>query len=112
MKEKLNWGTAVQDLPVWNRAYFNEIAKKEGLIIIAGIVHNVKNFIKEHPGGAALIKASLGKDATKAFNGAVYQHSNAGHNLLATMRVAVIKDSDVEQNTFALQEEMIAKKVV
>lgn len=112
MKEKLNWGTDVQDLPVWDREYFNEIAKKEGLLIIAGIVHNVKNFIKEHPGGAALVKASLGKDATKAFNGAVYQHSNAAHNLLATMRVAVIKDSAVELNTFDLQEEMMAKKAI
>lgn len=112
MKAKLSWGASIQELPVWERAYFNEIAKNEGLLIIAGIVHNVKSFMKEHPGGAALIKASLGKDATKAFNGAVYQHSNAAHNLLASMRVAVIKDSVVESNTFDLQEEMMAKKAV
>nr|QDH43437.1 stearoyl-CoA 9-desaturase 1 [Metschnikowia australis] len=110
MKEKLNWGAAVQTLPVWDRAYFNEIAKKEGLIIISGIVHNVKNFIKEHPGGQALVRASLGKDATKAFNGHVYAHSNAAHNLLATMRVAVIKDTEVNGDTFDLQEMMMSKK--
>ncbi|GEQ71616.1 hypothetical protein JCM33374_g5301 [Metschnikowia sp. JCM 33374] len=110
MKEKLNWGAAVQSLPVWDRAYFNEIAKKEGLMIISGIVHNVKNFIKEHPGGQALVRASLGKDATKAFNGHVYAHSNAAHNLLATMRVAVIKDTEVNGNTFDLQEVMMSKK--
>ncbi|KAM9916731.1 hypothetical protein OXX59_009794, partial [Metschnikowia pulcherrima] len=107
MKEKLNWGASVQTLPVWDRAYFNEIAKKEGLLIISGIVHNVKSFIKEHPGGQALVRASLGKDATKAFNGHVYAHSNAAHNLLATMRVAVIKDTEVNGNTFDLQEVMM-----
>ncbi|OBA22552.1 hypothetical protein METBIDRAFT_40586 [Metschnikowia bicuspidata var. bicuspidata NRRL YB-4993] len=110
MKEKLNWGASVQSLPVWDRAYFNEIAKKEGLMIISGIVHNVKNFIKEHPGGQALVRASLGKDATKAFNGHVYAHSNAAHNLLATMRVAVIKDTEVNGDTFDLQEVMMSKK--
>lgn len=110
MKAQLNWGAEVSQLPVWDMAHFNEIAKKEGLLIISGIVHNVKNFIKEHPGGQALVRASLGKDATKAFNGHVYAHSNAAHNLLATMRVAVIKDTEVNGNTFDLQEEMLAKK--
>lgn len=110
MRQKLSWGAQVQDLPVWDREQFNEIAKKEGLIIISGIVHNVKSFIKEHPGGQALVRASLGKDATKAFNGHVYAHSNAAHNLLATMRVAVLKDTDVNGNTFDLQEDMMAKK--
>lgn len=110
MKQQLNWGTSVNDLPIWDQEHFNEIAKKEGLLIISGIVHNVKNFIKEHPGGQALVRASLGKDATKAFNGHVYAHSNAAHNLLATMRVAVIKDTVVNGETFDLQNEMMAKK--
>lgn len=110
MKKQLKWGTQVSDLPVWDKEHFNEIAKKEGLLIISGIVHNVKSFIKEHPGGQALVRASLGKDATKAFNGLVYQHSNAAHNLLATMRVAVIKDNEANGATFDLQEEMMAKK--
>lgn len=109
-KSLLNWGVAVSELPVWDQEHFNKIAKSEGLIIISGIVHNVKSFIKEHPGGQALVRASLGKDATKAFNGHVYAHSNAAHNLLASMRVAVIKDGDVNGNTFDLQEEMLAKK--
>ncbi|SGZ49138.1 CIC11C00000001566 [Sungouiella intermedia] len=110
MKQQLNWGTPVSELPVWDKEHFNKIAKQEGLLIISGIVHNVKSFIKEHPGGQALVRASLGKDATKAFNGHVYAHSNAAHNLLATMRVAVIKDSEVNGDTFNLQEEMLSKK--
>ena len=110
MKNKLNWGAEIEKLPVWTREEFNERAKQEGLIIISGIIHNVKNFIKEHPGGQALVRASLGKDATKAFNGAVYAHSNAAHNLLATMRVAVVKDGEVNADTFDLQEQMMEKE--
>ena len=56
MKNKLNWGAEIEKLPVWTREEFNERAKQEGLIIISGIIHNVKNFIKEHPGGQALVR--------------------------------------------------------
>lgn len=38
-----------------------------------------------------MIKSGLGKDATAMFNGGVYMHSNAAHNLLSTMRVGVIR---------------------
>jgi stearoyl-CoA desaturase (delta-9 desaturase) len=38
-----------------------------------------------------MIKSGLGKDATAIFNGGVYNHSNAAHNLLSTMRVGVIR---------------------
>lgn len=111
LKKQLNWGKPVQELPVMDFEHFSKVAKQEGLILISGIVHNCKQFIKEHPGGQALIRASLGKDATKAFNGHVYAHLNAAHNLLATMRVAVLQDSEVNANTFALQEEMMSKDV-
>ncbi|KAI3404333.2 OLE1 [Candida oxycetoniae] len=110
MKQKLKWGTKVEELPVWTREEFNERAKSEGLIIISGIIHDVKSFIKEHPGGQALIRASLGKDGTKAFSGAVYAHSNAAHNLLATMRVAIVKDVAYDANTFRVQEAIIEKE--
>jgi stearoyl-CoA desaturase (delta-9 desaturase) len=33
----------------------------------------------------------VGKDATTAFFGGVYDHSNAAHNLLAMMRVGVLR---------------------
>ena len=38
-----------------------------------------------------LVIGGLGKDATAMFNGGVYMHSNAAHNLLSTMRVGVIR---------------------
>lgn len=110
LKSKLNWGANLENLPVWNREEFNAKAKEEGLIIISGIIHSVKDFIKEHPGGQPLIRASIGKDATKAFNGAVYAHSNAGHNMLGTMRVAVLQDSNATSNTFAAQQDFLDKE--
>jgi stearoyl-CoA desaturase (delta-9 desaturase) len=94
LRSKLNWGTPLSSLPVWDKSEIVEKCKTEdGLVIINGIVHDVSGYISEHPGGEPLLRASLGKDATKAFNGGVYLHSNAAHNLLATMRVAVIRDS-------------------
>jgi stearoyl-CoA desaturase (delta-9 desaturase) len=109
MKQRVNWGASIEELPIWDREEFNKRAKEEGLIIIAGIIHKVGPFIKEHPGGQALVKASIGKDATNAFSGGVYYHSNAAHNLLATMRVAVIRNATVSENTFALQSEIELK---
>lgn len=61
------------------------------LIVIGGYIHDVSEFIKDHPGGPAIIKSRLGKDATTAFNGGLYDHSNAAHNLLAMMRVGCIE---------------------
>lgn len=55
------------------------------------MIHNVGPFIKEHPGGKALIASAVGKDATSMFNGGIYDHSNAAHNLLGTMRVGVLR---------------------
>jgi stearoyl-CoA desaturase (delta-9 desaturase) len=61
------------------------------LVAIAGVIHDVRGFVEEHPGGRALIKSAVGKDATGIFNGGVYEHSNAAHNLLSTMRVGVLR---------------------
>lgn len=94
MRAKLDWGTPLANLPIWDKDEFLQKNKERpGYVIINGIVHDVAGYISEHPGGQPLLKTSLGKDATRAFNGGVYGHSNAAHNLLATMRVAVIRDS-------------------
>lgn len=110
MRSKLNWGPQLSDLPIWSKEKFNEeAANRKGLIIISGIVHDCSSFITEHPGGQALVRTSFGKDATVAFNGGVYAHSNAAHNLLATLRVAVIQDSGATTNTYSRQLEYLAK---
>lgn len=95
---KLTWGIPIDRLPHMSAAQFARMAKDEYLknrkafVAIDGIVHDVTPFIHDHPGGVALVEASIGKDATQAFNGAVYRHSNAARNLLSTMRVAIITD--------------------
>ncbi|CDK26593.1 unnamed protein product [Kuraishia capsulata CBS 1993] len=111
LRANLNWGIPLSDLPLWDKTQFFEKSKEQkGLVIISGIVHDVSGFLTEHPGGQALIKTSIGKDATVAFNGGVYAHSNAAHNVLATMRVAVIRDSGATADTYDRQLEMIAAK--
>lgn len=110
MRSQLNWGPQISELPIWTKDQFHdEASKKKGLVIISGIVHDCSTFLTEHPGGQALVRTSFGKDATVAFNGGVYAHSNAAHNLLATLRVAVIKDSGAVSNTYSRQLEYLAK---
>ena len=48
------------------------------------------DFVDKHPGGRALLATRIGKDATTAFEGGIYEHSNAAHNMLAMMRVGVL----------------------
>lgn len=92
-RAQLDWGTPIAQLPVitWDN-FKRESSKTDGraLTVIAGVVHDIAGFIQEHPGGKALISSAIGKDVTSWFNGGVYEHSNAAHNLLSTMRVGVI----------------------
>lgn len=56
-------------------------SKKRHLILISGFIHDVGTFVGEHPGGPHLLIKYIGKDATTAFFGGVYDHSNAAHNV-------------------------------
>ncbi|RDW67045.1 acyl-CoA desaturase-2 [Coleophoma crateriformis] len=97
-RQTLDWGTPIEQLPVidWDD-YQAEVKNGRALIAVAGVIHDVTGFIKDHPGGKALITMGIGKDATAIFNGGVYNHSNAAHNLLSTMRVGVLRGgSEVE----------------
>jgi stearoyl-CoA desaturase (delta-9 desaturase) len=58
-----------------------EQSVKRPLVLIAGFIHDVADFMDEHPGGRHLIAKYIGKDATTAFFGGVYDHSNAAHNV-------------------------------
>ncbi|KAL6884122.1 delta-9 fatty acid desaturase [Trichoderma longibrachiatum] len=88
----LDWGTPLEQLPVVDWDDFVAQSKNgKALVAIAGVIHDVGDFIRDHPGGKALINSAIGKDATAIFNGGVYNHSNAAHNLLSTMRVGVLR---------------------
>lgn len=61
----------------------HEESLKRPLVIIAAHIHDVSTFLDEHPGGRHLLTKNIGKDATTAFFGGVYDHSNAAHNVSA-----------------------------
>lgn len=91
-RAKLDWGVPLAQLPVVD---WDEFKKRcvEGakLVAVAGVIHDVESFVIDHPGGKAFITGVIGKDATALFNGGVYEHSNAAHNLLSTMRVGILR---------------------
>lgn len=118
----LDWGTPLEQLPVvsWDD-YVAQAKAGRGLIAVAGVIHDVTDFIKDHPGGKALISSGIGKDATSIFNGGVYLHSNAAHNLLSTMRVGVIrggceveiwKRAQLENNDAAMVNDSSGQRIV
>lgn len=98
-QESLLWPSDSNDLPVvdWEecmlfltlsldtRSLFALTVQAQSatrpLILISGFIHDVASFIDEHPGGAHLLVKYVGKDATTAFFGGVYDHSNAAHNV-------------------------------
>lgn len=65
-------------------------AKTRPLICIAGFIHDVSDFLDEHPGGRHLLTKHIGRDATTAFFGGVYDHSNAAHNVSYVVRSVII----------------------
>lgn len=87
---QIKYATNVRDLPVWSWDEFVAEAQSRPLVVIQGIVHDVSSILDSHPGGRELLAQKIGKDATAAFMGGVYEHSNAAHNLLSMMRVSVI----------------------
>jgi stearoyl-CoA desaturase (delta-9 desaturase) len=87
----VDWGIPLYELPVlkW-KDYVAQTKNGKALVVIAGVIHDVAHFMKDHPGEQALLSRYIGKDATAAFNGGIYDHSSAVHNVLAMMRVGVI----------------------
>ncbi|KAG0653165.1 hypothetical protein C6P46_003716, partial [Rhodotorula mucilaginosa] len=88
--EEIQWPKDSNHLPVLTWDDFEAECKTRQLMVIGGFIHDVSTFIDEHPGGRALIKTRLGRDATTAFYGGVYDHSNGASNVLSRYRVGVI----------------------
>jgi stearoyl-CoA desaturase (delta-9 desaturase) len=80
-QESLVWPSDNNDLPVISWDSYIEQCATRPLVVISGFIHDVASFIEEHPGGAHWIVKYIGKDATTAFFGGVYDHSNAAHNV-------------------------------
>ena len=102
LKSQLNWGTPISKLPMISTKEFRKLCNSASsenriFIVIQNIIHDITPFMDQHPGGLPLLKASHGKDATKAFYGGVYGHLTAAVNLLATMRIGVLDVGNDEE---------------
>ena len=107
---KIEWPKHSNDLPVISWDDFQAESKERALIAVHGFIHDCSSFINDHPGGAHLIKRAIGTDATVAFFGGVYDHSNAAHNLLAMMRVGCL-DGGMEVESLKLQRSASAESM-
>ena len=101
VQDELEWPTPSEKLPVvtWDTCAFKlqlptftafahiflvqDEAKIRPLILISGYIHDVSKFFDKHPGGAHILEDNIGKDATTAFFGGYYSHSNAAQNVSA-----------------------------
>ena len=94
MKKEVDWGVNVNTLPQvsWEDIM---LRNKEGffLIVVHGIVHDVKEFSTRHPGGKHIINFWQGRDATQVFEGLVYKHSKAACNLATHFRVGLLQET-------------------
>jgi stearoyl-CoA desaturase (Delta-9 desaturase) len=81
------------DLPVMSWDEYQARVREQGemLVVVAGFVHDVTSFIARHPGGEAMMRSSIGRDATALFNGGIYNHSKKARDILATLRVGVLR---------------------
>lgn len=60
------------------------------LVAMHGIVHDVTDFMADHPGGPELVQGYIGKDVTKAFyDEDTHVHSPYAETLMGNMRIAV-----------------------
>ncbi|KAI0034196.1 delta 9-fatty acid desaturase protein [Vararia minispora EC-137] len=89
-QERITWPEESHSLPVISWQSFQEQSTKRPLVLVTGFIHDVSGFLDEHPGGRHMLAKYMGRDATTAFFGGVYDHSNAAHNLLSMMRVGVL----------------------
>ncbi|KAH7303152.1 cytochrome b5-like heme/steroid binding domain-containing protein, partial [Rhexocercosporidium sp. MPI-PUGE-AT-0058] len=63
----------------------------EAMVTIGSVLHDVKGFVKDHPGGKALISSAIGKDAAAMFNSGVYNHLHMALDLLSTMKIGILR---------------------
>jgi len=71
--------------------------KGESLIVIDNVVHDVKTFVHEHPGGRQTLLNFVGTDASSLFRGedGAHAHSKEAIRFLNAMRIATLKQTDM-----------------
>jgi len=102
-KARLHYGKKVDHLPLmsWEdiRQMVSETEKQGGVgtcpVIIDGIVHDVKTFVHEHPGGRQTLLNYVGQDVTAIFNGGgvVHNHSKEARKFLVAMKIGILDEN-------------------
>ena len=72
-------------------------------VVVDGIVLDVTNFIRRHPGGPVAIITHCGKDGTEAFNSRPMVHDKGARRMLMGMRVGIIEGFQ-EPKDYTLEE--------
>jgi len=92
LRSTIDWGKPLSLLPTYTFKQFVHEVEQNGKewIVIEDRIYDVDQWQHEHPGGRAIVRSFLGRDATHAFRGGVYDHSNAAANRLDCLRVGLI----------------------
>jgi len=107
-RAKLQFGKKFENLPemTWDdvqqmKSQWEKGGSEDCPVVIEGIVHNVKNFVHDHPGGRQTLLNYVGTDATALFNGRDgldherHQHSKEARKFLSAMRVGILRSKEL-----------------
>uniref|UniRef100_A0A7S1FVP3 Cytochrome b5 heme-binding domain-containing protein n=1 Tax=Corethron hystrix TaxID=216773 RepID=A0A7S1FVP3_9STRA len=115
-KSKMNKKSREESSKVWNEENFEELDEMDSktfldmtrygynLCIVDGLVIDIKDFIKLHPGGPQVLQYAQGCDITLEFlgrrsvNGQKHLHSNGAKKRLKNIAIAKLKKKSAEEN--------------
>eukprot|EP01112_Ceratiomyxa_fruticulosa_P023131 TRINITY_DN8722_c0_g2_i6.p1 TRINITY_DN8722_c0_g2~~TRINITY_DN8722_c0_g2_i6.p1 ORF type:complete len:334 (+),score=60.63 TRINITY_DN8722_c0_g2_i6:370-1371(+) len=77
--------------PITSAEVETHSSENDAWLIIDGYVHNITQFLSEHPGGKEIVLPYLGKDATQIFSSETeHAHSQAAYTILKKYRIGVL----------------------
>lgn len=96
-------------LPKMTMKQYRLAVQQEGKywIIIDGFVYDVNDFYDSHPGGAKILRAFIGRDASSAFNGGLTFHTDFAKRKANRMIAAKIIPVDDHEDNFHNDEKSI-----
>jgi len=96
LKKKLIWGPKLDLLPTISMEEYQKEAKNKRWLAVDYLIFDLSTFQAEHPGGDKILNVYFGKDASDAFNGGVYNHSNAARNHSRNLLIAKLEGRDTK----------------
>jgi len=74
--------------------------EKSAWMVIEGYVHDVTDFLADHPGGKEIVLDHIGTDATNIFIAdTVHAHSQTAFSMLARYRIGILDSANVIDRT-------------